>query len=207
MGTTTLQERLIEQLTPIAELMDEIIDTAYDTCSLRSIGDTWPRLRRDAHRARIRGIVVWAQVVDGLVDAAADGRFPEGFAVLTSDKQHNSGRYLFRFPGGVLTIRRAPHDDGKDEGQFMQETFREMIEELDKAALPDDSDAARVWIRIAPQGDTAFLAQDRYGHQVTVPLADLLQHAAATVQPVSATPPAATQVRSRLTAERDTDAK
>jgi hypothetical protein len=34
-----------------------------------------------------------------------------------------------------------------------------------------------------------------------------LQHAAATVQPVSATPPAATQVRSRLTAERDTDAK
>jgi hypothetical protein len=78
MGTTTLQERLIDQLTPIAELMDVIIDTAYDKCSIRSIGETWPRLRRDAHRARIRGIVVWAQVVDGLVDAAADGRFPEG---------------------------------------------------------------------------------------------------------------------------------
>jgi hypothetical protein len=207
MGTTTLQERLTAQLTPIAELMDEIIQTAYDECSVKSIGETWPRLRRDANRARICGIVVWAHVADGLVDVASDGRFPDGFTVLTTEKQHNSGRYLFRFPGGVLTIRRTPHDDEKFEGQFMQETFREMIEELDKAALPDENDASRVWIRIAPTGATTFVAQDRHGHQVKVPLADLLQNAAAAVQPAPASPPPATQVRSRLTSDQDTDAK
>jgi hypothetical protein len=207
MGAITLHQRLTAQLTPISGLMDEIIDTAHDQCSIKSIGKTWPGLRRDAHRARICGIVVWAHVADGLVEAAAEDRFPDGFAVLTTDKQHNSGRYLFRFPGGVLTIRRTPHDDEKSEGQFMQETFREMIEELDKAALPDKTDAARVWIRIAPKGATTFVAQDRHGHQVKVPLADLLQNAAASVQPVSTSPPAATQVRSRLASHQGTDAK
>jgi hypothetical protein len=207
MGAATLQQRLTAQLTPIAGLMDEIIDTAHDQCSIKSIGETWPALRRDAHRARISGIVVWAHVADGLVEAAADDRFPEGFAVLTTDKQHNSGRYLFRFPGGVLTIRRTPHDDEKFEGQFMQETFREMIEELDKAALPAETEASRVWIRIAPNGATSFVAQDRHGHQVKVPLADLLQNGAASMQPAPTSPPAATHVRSRLTSDQDADAK
>jgi len=205
--TTTLQERLTAQLTPIAELMDEVIETAYDECSVKSVGETWPRLRRDAHRARICGIVVWAHVADGLVDAAAHGRFPDEFVVLTTDRQHNSGRYLFRFPGGVLTIRRTPHDDDKSEGQFMQETFREMIEELDKAALPNETDASRVWIRIAHTGATTFVAQDRHGHQVKVPLADLLQNATAIVQSAPAGPLPATRVRSRLTSDQNSDAK
>jgi hypothetical protein len=207
MGTVTLQERLTAQLTPIAVLMEEIIEAAYDSCSVKGIGETWPALRRDAHRARICGIVVWAHVADGLVEAAVDDRLPEGFAVLTSDKQHNSGRYLFRFPGGVLTIRRTPHDDEKSEGQFMQESFREMTEELDKAALPDEQDAARVWIRIAPANGTVFVAQDRHGHQVKVRLADLLDSATAPIQSLGTTPPAATQVRSRLARAEDSGAR
>ena len=203
----TLRDRLIEQLAPIGPLLDELVVAAYANGGPRPTTAAYPGLRRAAHLKRVSGIVVWAHVADGLVDAASDGRFPDGFAVLTTDKQHNSGRYLFRFPGGVLTIRRTPHDDEKSEGQFMQETFREMIEELDKAALPDENDASRVWIRIAPTGATTFVAQDRHGHQVKVPLADLLQNAAATVQPAPASPPPATQVRSRLTSDQDTDAK
>src|SRR5947209_2429143 len=169
MEPPTLAERLRAQLTPIAELMDDIIASAYEEYSMKALREKLPDVDREAHRARVSGLLVWQHVADGLVAAAAADRFPEDFFVLTSDKQHNSGRYLFRFPGGLLTIRRTPHDDDKEEGQFMQESFVEMTEELDKAALPDEQDAARVWLRIVPDDASTFAAEDRHGHQVKVP--------------------------------------
>jgi hypothetical protein len=206
MGPTTLAERLTAQLTPIAELMDASITLAYERYSIKALRTKLPDIARDAHRARASGLLVWQHVADGLVALAAADRLPEGFAILTSDKQHNSGRYLLRFPGGLLTIRRAPHDDDKDEGQFMQESFVEMTKELDKAALPDDQEAARVWLKIAPDGGSTFAAEDRHGHQVKVPLADLL---AASTPPVAVPTqvPATTQVRSRLRSDEQSDAQ
>lgn len=206
MRLTTLSERLTAQLTPIAELMDEVVTSAYQTYSVTALREKLPDVDRDAHRARVSGLLVWQHVADGLVMAAAADRFPDGFVVLTSDKQHNSGRYLFRFPGGLLTIRRTPHDDDKDEGQFMQESFVEMTEELDNAALPDEQEAARVWLKIAPAGASTFAAEDRHGHQVKVPLADLLLPDTPSVA-VPTTPPAATQVRSQLHADEQSDAQ
>ncbi len=206
MGPTSLAERLTVQLTPVAGLANEIITAAYEDYSIKALTTTLPNVDRDAHRARVSGLLVWIHVADGLVAAGATDRLPEGFVVLTNDKQHNSGRYLIRFPGGLLTIRRAPHDDGKDEGQFMQESFAEMTEELDKAALPDEQQAARVWLKIAPNGGSVFAAEDRHGHQVKVPLLDLLN---ATTPPAAglSLAPAQTQVRSRLRSDEQTDAQ
>lgn len=206
MASVTLADRLTVQLRPIAELMDDTIAAAYEKYSLTTLRDKLPEVGRDAHRARVSGLLVWQHVADGLVLAGTDDRLPDGFAVLTSDKQHNSGRYLFRFPGGLLTIRRTLHDDDKDEGQFMQESFAEMTDELDAAALPDAQDASRVWLKIAPAGASTFAAEDRHGHQVKVPLADLL---AASV-PLATGPaprPAPTQVRSRLRSGEQSEAR
>ena len=150
MRPRTLAERLTVQLAPPPDLerghrrrLRRVLGQGVD----RRVAQRW----RHAHRARVSGLLVWQHVADALVAAAAIGRLPEGWAVLTSDKQHNSGRYLVRFPGGLLTIRRAPHDE-KGEGQFMQESFTEMTEELDKLAVPDEQEAARVWLKIAPNG-------------------------------------------------------
>lgn len=206
MEPATLAERLTAQLTPIAELMDDLIASAYEEYSMKALGEKLPDVEREAHRARVSGLLVWQHVADGLVAAAAADGFPEDFFVLTSDKQHNSGRYLFRFPGGLLTIRRTPHDDAKEEGQFMQESFVEMTDELDKAALPDEREAARVWLMVAPAGASTFAAEDRHGHQVKVPLADLLNAVTATAAGPT-TRPGTTQVRSRLQADDQSDAR
>lgn len=206
MEPATLAERLTAQLIPIAELMDDIIASAYEEYSMKALREKLPAVDRPAHRARVSGLLVWQHVADGLVAAAAVDRFPSDFFVLTSDKQHNSGRYLFRFPGGLLTIRRTPHDDEKEQGQFMQESFVEMTEELDKAALPDEREAARVWLMVAPAGASTFAAEDRHGHQVKVPLADLLN--AITTTAAGPTPqPGTTQVRSRLQTDGQSDAR
>ena len=68
----------------------------------------------------------------------------------TTEAQHNAGRYAFTFPGGVFTVRREPHDDEKDEGLFMQESFKEVTDLLDQQGAPDAKDGMRVWIKIAP---------------------------------------------------------
>lgn len=206
MEPATLAERLSAQLTPIAELMEDVIASAYEEYSMKALREKLPDVDREAHRARVSGLLVWQHVADGLVAASAADRLPEDFFVLTSDKQHNSGRYLFRFPGGLLTIRRTPHDDDKAEGQFMQESFVEMTEELDKAALPDEREAARVWLMVAPAGASTFAAEDRHGHQVKVPLADLLNAITATAAGPTLRP-GTTRVRSRLQADDQSDAQ
>jgi hypothetical protein len=81
-----------------------------------------------------------------------------------------------------------------------------MTEELDKAALPDEREAARVWLMVAPAGASTFAAEDRHGHQVKVPLADLLNAITATAAGPTARP-GTTQVRSRLQADDQSDAR
>jgi hypothetical protein len=206
MTPTTLADRLTVQLAPAGALVNDVITDAYSGYSIKAVALALPNITRDAHRARVSGLLVWQHVADGLVAAVAAGRLPDGWAVVTSEKQHNSGRYLLRFPGGVMTIRRAPHDDEKDEGQFMQESFAEITEALDKAAMPDERELARVWLKIAPNGASLFAAEDRHGYTVKVPLLDLL---AVGTQPAAgpSAAPGTTQVRSRLRSAEQSDAQ
>ena len=206
MASTTLAERLTTQLAPAAPFVSEVIADAYAKYSVKAVSVALPKVERPAHRSRVSGLLVWQHVADTLVGAASSGDMPVGWAVLTSDKQHNSGRYLLRFAGGLMTIRRAPHDDEKEEGQFMQEGFAEMIEELDKAAMPDEQEAARVWLKIAPGGGSVFAAEDRHGHTVKVPLLDLLAIGARPTTGPSAAP-ASTKVRSRLRSDEQSEAQ
>ena len=166
----TLRDRLIEQLAPIGSLLDELVTAAYAGGGTRPTATAYPSLRRAAHLKRVSGIVCWVLVADGLVAAHEEGRFPEHFSVRSSDAQHNSGRYAFAFPGGVFSVRREPHDDDQDEGQFLQQSFEEVTKVLDEQGSPDATTAVRVWISIAPDGQTKLTARDRHDHEVVVTL-------------------------------------
>jgi len=202
--TMTVEDRLIEQMAPIGELLQELIEAAQAKSTVQHAAASYPQLRRDAHLSRVSGIVCWALVADGLVEAARQGRFPTGFSVATTDAQHNAGRYAFTFPGGVFTVRREPHDDEKDEGLFMQESFKEVTDLLDQQGAPDDM---RVWIKIAPADATKLTALDRHKHWVKVYLTDLLT---ASVPPTTLYPGSSTQrtqVRSTRKPEQDSAAE
>jgi len=206
-ATVILEDRLIEQLAPIGELLAELIDAAHSECTVQHVATAFPELRRPAHLSRLSGIAAWAHLADGLVEADRQERFPAGFSVATTDAQHNAGRYVFRFPGGVFTVRRAPHDDEKDEGLFMQESFKEVTELLDKLGATDEKEGVRVWIKMAPGGATTLTAQDRHGYQVKISLTNLLDAGLAPATPHPASSVAKTQVRSSLKPAQDAEAK
>lgn len=72
MATVTLEDRLIEQLAPIGQLLAELIDAAHSECTVQHVATAFPELRRHAHLSRLSGIAAWAHLADGLVEA--DGR-------------------------------------------------------------------------------------------------------------------------------------
>jgi hypothetical protein len=206
-ATLTLENRLIEQLAPIGPLLTELVDAAHTDSTVQHAATSYPNLRRDAHLNRVSGTVCWALVVDGLVDAAKQGRFPEGFSVNTTEPQHNTGRYAFAFPGGVFAVRREPHDDSKEQGRFLQQSFKQVTKLMDEQGSPSAETAVRVWIRIAPEGKTKLTARDRHNHKIVITLSDLLEISTpqATRHPASDT--RKTQVRSTLKPEQDSAAE
>ena len=207
MATLTLENRLIEQLAPIGPLLTELVDAVHADSTVRHAATSYPNLRRDAHLSRVSGTVCWALVVDGLVDAAKQGRFPDGFSVSTTEPQHNAGRYAFAFPGGVFAVRREPHDDSKEQGRFLQQSFKQVTKLMDEQGSPSAETAVRVWIRIAPEGKTKLTARDRHNHKIVITLSDLLAISTpqATRHPASDT--RKTQVRSTLKPEQDSAAE
>lgn len=204
MATTTLENRLIEQLAPIGPLLMELIDAAHADSTVKHAATSYPKLRRDAHLSRVSGTVCWALVVDGLVDAAKQGRFPNSFSVDTTEAQHNAGRYAFTFPGGVFAVRREPHNDSKEQGRFLQESFKQVTKLMDEQGAPNAETAVRVWIRIAPEGQTKLTARDRHNHKSVITLSDLLEASAPPATPHPASDTRTTQVRSTRKPEQNT---
>lgn len=147
-----LDHRLISQLAPLAPLLDRLIDAATTEATEQRAADAFPGLRRPAHLRRLSGLARWGEVADGLVASSAAGALPDGFSVVTSEAQHNRGQYIVRFPGGVLTFRRSPHDDAKEEGVFLQQQFDEIVELLDEQGAPSATELVRVWVSIEAGG-------------------------------------------------------
>ena len=206
MVTMTLEERLIEEMAPICQLLKELIDAAQAGSTLQHTANSYPQLRRDAHLSRVSGTVCWALVVDGLVDAAEHGQLPIGFSVATTYPQHNAGRYAFAFPGGVFAVRREPHDDEKEQGLFLKESFKQVKELMDKQGAPAAEAAMRVWIRIEPEGRTRLVARDRHNHKIVIYLTDLLTAVAPPSSPHPGFSVRRTQVRAIRQPDQDSAA-
>ncbi len=205
MVVQTLEDRLIEQFAPLAPLLERLVDSAVAETDVTVAAKAFPTLHRVAHMRRVAGMARWAIIADGLVAAELVGELPDGYSVRSTDSDHNRGQYTFRFPGGLFTLRRAPHDDEKPEGVVMQQQFEQIVRLMDEQGAPGAEEAVRVWIRPRPDGKTTFTARDRHRHETSVTLADLLS---AITPPAGAHPGAPvtprTVVRSKVTQDTDT---
>lgn len=111
------RDQIIEAFRPLATLLRDVITDARDLCDLDVAATAYPGLRRPSCLRRLSGYARWMHIAEGIVERRDE--LPAGFAVESTDEQHNGGRYRFRFPGGVFTVKRTPHR-GPDEGRYLQ---------------------------------------------------------------------------------------
>jgi hypothetical protein len=167
------REAFVRDFRPIAALLDEIVGKARAGSSYNEVREALPVVERQAHLRRLCGSARWMIAADALV--ANRARFPRGFSVLTTDADHNSGRYAFEFPGGVWTLRREPHKE-EEQGAFLQERLEGVIESA--PLRPDLRElAVKVFVSIPVKGAVKVIAQHRaWADPVIVTLAELLVH-------------------------------
>jgi hypothetical protein len=109
---------------PIVPLLEIVIAEARAATTFSVVAKSNPDVTRDGHIRRLGGTKRWMLVADGLV---RESDFPEGFEVISTEGDHNRGRYVFRFPGGVFTVKKHPHKE--DEGAYLQEQLEAVLEQ------------------------------------------------------------------------------
>jgi hypothetical protein len=134
---TITNDEIVDQFQPVGDLLWEVIDDARELTSVEIAAAAYPRLRRSAHLRRISGSTRWMHVAEGIVERRGD--LPDGFSVESTEEQHNQGIYIFRFPGGVFTVKRTPHK-GPDEGAYLQEQIEGFEEVALEAGIDADAD-------------------------------------------------------------------
>lgn len=133
---------------PIMPLLNDVVDKARGATAYNVTSAAHPEVTRAAHLRRFAGSKRWVMVADGLVARAAE--LPAGFQVHSKEEDHNAGKYVFGFPGGVFTIRREPHQ-AENEGQYLQLSLDRVRED---APLADGIDAFAdlvVYVRVPAQ--------------------------------------------------------
>ena len=143
------REEVIAQFRPVAALLREVVAEARAAATIELVQAAHPALRRPAHQRRIGGCLRWMLVAEGLV--ARRTTLPAGFAVQSTEEQHNGGQYVFRFPGGVFTIRHQPHQ-GPDQGMYLQESL-DLMAEADLADHIDGDADLKVFLDVPTAGD------------------------------------------------------
>jgi hypothetical protein len=133
---------------PIMPLLNDVIDEARAATAYEVTCAAHPEVTRAAHLRRFAGSKRWVMVADGLVARAAE--MPAGFHVHSTEEDHNAGKYVFGFPGGVFTIRRDPHQ-AENEGQYLQLSLDRVREDTPLAAGIDAFADLVVYVRVPAQ--------------------------------------------------------
>jgi hypothetical protein len=202
MAEEPTREGIIESFRPITGLLDEVVTTAQNSASEEVVRQAHPRLARHAHRNRVMGGLRWMIGSDELVTRIADA--PSGFGCLTTEADHNQGRYAFSFPGhpgGVFMIRRTPHDAG--EGEYVQQRLNGVLEH---APLADQfkHSPLKVYLSIPSRGAARLIGEHpAWPERVSVLLAEL--RAAVPVLPRPKTTALRPAVRSTKTTVPEAD--
>jgi hypothetical protein len=137
-------------------LVEEAVEEARVASSQQAISDANPEVKRVAHLRRLAGTKRWMVLADGLVERAS--RFPDGFSVESTDADHNQGKYAFRSPLGICTVKREPHNEEEGQGKYIQEAIEGVLEQ---AALSPDIDpfaAVKAYISVPPEGAVRLIA-------------------------------------------------
>lgn len=148
------RDQIKEAFAPIVPLIEEAVEEARLASSQQVIADTHPEVPRLAHRRRLAGTKRWMVLADGLVERAE--RFPEGFGLESTDEDHNQGKYAFRFPLGLCTIRREPHNE--EQGKYLQERIEGVLEQAQLAPDVDAFVGVKAYISVPPEGGVCLIA-------------------------------------------------
>lgn len=147
------REEMVQTFAPARAVIQVVIDRARAATTLERYRELHPEITRDAGLSRLAGQGRWLMLTEGLV--VDIGSVP-GFGVQSTDAQHNQGQYLFRCPGGLMTVKREPHDDeNPDDGRYIQETLIEILEQAELA--PDIDPDAPLVVYLAVTATTAML--------------------------------------------------
>lgn len=129
------RDEVIAAFAPLRDLLHGIIDHAREQTTLERFAKIHPEIQREAGLKRLAGQARWILVADGL---AATISSVAGFGVSSTEAQHNSGQYIFGFPGGIFTVRREPHDEhDPDDGKYLQEALVELLQQAELAPEVD----------------------------------------------------------------------
>jgi hypothetical protein len=142
-----------QSLQPIIGLLTELIEFARAATTLEVVANAHPKITREAHLRRLGGTERWILIADGIV---AHQSLPAGFWVASTDAQHNSGQYVFRFPGGVFTVRHVPHQE-PEEGAYLQECMEELLKQVPLAASIDGDADLKAFLDVRADGLPRFI--------------------------------------------------
>lgn len=140
---------------PIVPTLREVIASARMESRIEDVQQPFPTVGRLAHYRRLRGTVRW-MVICELLRARAPG-FPEGFGLASTELDHNQSRYAFRFPLGIFTVKREPHDETAKEGTWFTERLEGIAEQ---AALAPDVDAfagVKAYVSVPAEGSSRLI--------------------------------------------------
>lgn len=152
-GPRLTRDNVRHHFRPVLALLDEVIAAARAGSTLEKTAAANPDVSRTAHLHRLAGTKRWMRVADGLVENSE--RLPKGYGVESSEEQHNGGQYVFRFPGGVFTVKREAHRSD-EEGAYLQEAF-------DGLELQSDSGTptanAKVFLSVGKSGPAKLIVE------------------------------------------------
>jgi hypothetical protein len=201
MAAEPTREHLISVFGPAAALIADVVARARTASAFTVVATSNPEVRRDSHLQRLAGAKRWMLTADGLVDRQSE--LPEGFGVLSSDADHNGGRYVFRFPGGVFTIRREPHKE--DEGSYLQE----QLDVFKDAPLAEGlaGTEVKIFVSVPATGFVRLIVvHPAFDEAMVISLDEILERHRPPVDVVPTAPPRRSVVRSTRVRPRKADA-
>lgn len=189
------RQRLIDSFKPIASTLEEIVALARTGTTEEAVAAAHPRIERQAHRRRIMGTLRWMIASDALVERVPT--MPRGFACLTTEADHNQGRYAFAFPGrpgGVFMVRRKPHDPG--EGEYVQDRLDGVLEYAPLAEAFRQS-PLKVYLSIPPKSGARLIGEHQaFDQPLWIPISEV--QASASVLTPQQNGPSSIRTTSRL---------
>lgn len=191
------RDDIIDQFKPLVPVLEEVIESARLNSSVESLEELHPAIARAAHLRRVSGTMRWILIADGLVARA--GSLPQGYRVLSQESDHNAGRYVFGWPGGVLTVRRQPHDE--DEGLYVQERLEEVLAATDLAPGLDLGADAIAYLSVPSSRPARLIVtHETLSEPMIIALDEIGRHTSV-VSPLPASPVPTARVSSTLVRE------
>ena len=196
MSRVIRSEEVYTAFRPIKPLLDDVIDEARKGSSYAVVASANPDVGREAHIHRLQGTKRWILVADGIV--ARRAAMPVGYGVASTESDHNSGKYVFSFPGGVFTVKREPHEP--DEGAYLQERLEQILEEAPLAEGINPHADLKVFLSVSASGSARLIvAHESLSDPMVLLLDDIRE------PPLVVAPQPERRVRVRSTVERQTD--